>query len=297
MAEQEVKTQEIKPKRSWKKILLKTLVTVLIVLAVVLALAIWQIDRVAATGVRTVGSQLTGTPVEISDVSVNILNGVVKFNGFRVGNPAGFQNDSAVKVGKFHFDLDVQSLFGGDKVEIEHLELGGVALDYEYQFGGSNLDIIQRNVEKSTGADKKAQAEPKPQKQSKTQEPAQAQGEVKEQPAQKKVVIRKLILNDIRVTVSSKLTRTSFPLILPPIEMENVGEEGESLAAVIDEVLTKVITCIVQNVDFSKLGGSLKEAGQATLDAANKAAGGIGDAANKAGEAVQGLFQRGGEKK
>ena len=287
-----------KPKRSWKKILLKTVTITLIVLAVVLVLLLWQLDRVAAVSVRTVGSQLTGTPVELDNVSINILNGVVKFNGFRVGNPAGFQNDSAVKVGNFHFDLGVTSLFGGDKVEIEHLELGGVALDYEYQFGGSNLDIIQRNVEKATGADQKA----KEQKQSASQEQPQAQGEAKKQSAQKKVVIRKLILKDIRVTVSSKLTRTSFPLILPPIEMDNVGEKGENIAQVIDEVLTKIITCITQCVDISKLGGSLSEVGQATWDGVNKAAGGIGDvaskaadgisdAASKAGDAVKGLFK------
>ena len=119
-------------------------------------------------------------------------------------------------------------------------------------------------------------------------------------------MIRKLILNDIRVTVSSKVTRTSFPLILPPIEMDNVGEAGENLAEVINEVLTKILTCITQTVDFSKLGGSLKDAGQATWDGVNKAAGGIGDAAGKAGDsisdaagkagdAVKGLF--GGSKK
>ena len=53
MAEQEVKPQETeqtktKPKRSWKRILLRTITITLIVLAVVLVLAIWQIDRVAA---------------------------------------------------------------------------------------------------------------------------------------------------------------------------------------------------------------------------------------------------------
>lgn len=281
-----------KPKKSWKKILLKTLVTVVIVLAVVLVLAIWQLDRLAATGVRTVGSQLTGTKVELSNVSINILNGVVKFNGFRVANPAGFQNADAVKVGNFHFDMGMMSLFGGDKVEIEHLELGGVALDYEYQLGGSNLDIIKRNLEKATGSAQKPEEQP--------EEPVQEQSG--KQPAQKPVVIRKLILSDIRVTVSSKLTRTSLPLILPPIEMDNVGEQGENLAQVIDDVLTTVITSITQNVDMSKLGGSLKDAGQATWDGVNKAAGGVSDAANtaaggisdaasKAGDAVKGLFK------
>jgi len=286
-----------KPKRSWKKILLKTLVTVVIVLAVVLVLAIWQLDRLAATGVRTIGSQLTGTKVELNDVSINILNGVVKFNGFRVANPAGFQNADAVKVGNFHFDMGMKSLFGGDKIEIEHLELGDVALDYEYQLGGSNLDIIKRNLENATGSapDQQAQPEDQPEEQTQTQS--------KEKPAQKPVVIRKLILRDIRVTVSSKLTRTSLPLILPPIEMNNVGEQGENLAQVIDEVLTKVITSITQSVDWSKLGGSLQDAGQATWDGMNKAAGGVSDAASKAvdnvsdaaskaGATVKGLFQR-----
>ena len=48
-------------KRSVGKLIAKILLWVVIVLVVVALLALWQIDRIAATGTRTVGSMLTGT--------------------------------------------------------------------------------------------------------------------------------------------------------------------------------------------------------------------------------------------
>ena len=138
------------------------IVGVFAALMIAALLVIWQFDRVVAASIRTVGSQITGTQVDVNSVSIKPFAGAVKVEGFKVGNPEGFQNPHAIAVGKFHIKLNIGSVFT-DKIEIEHLELSGVAIDFEYSFSkGSNLDVILKNVEKFAGtADRKSKDDSK----------------------------------------------------------------------------------------------------------------------------------------
>ena len=258
-------------KKPLRKKIISILVAVLIVLAVVLALVLWQIDRVAAAATRTVGSALTGTKVDVQSISIRPLLGLVKVKGFSVGNPEGFHKPEAIKVGTFHVDAGMKSLLS-DKIEVEYLELSGVAIDYEYTFSkGSNLDVILKNVEKASGADKKA-AEKK-----KSEDKAEKKSVDKA--AKKQVVIRKLILRDSKVTISSGVTHTSMVIPLIPIEMENVGE-GKDIAGTISEVLSRIILEIGKVVNFDKIGQSLSDAGAGIADGVGKAADATGKTLN-----------------
>ena len=251
-------------KKPLRKKIISILVAVLIVLAVVLALVLWQIDRVAAAATRTVGSALTGTKVDVQSISIRPLLGLVKVKGFSVGNPEGFHKPEAIKVGTFHVDAGMKSLLS-DKIEVEYLELSGVAIDYEYTFSkGSNLDVILKNVEKATGADKKKS------------EPAKSEKKSDKPAAQKQVVIRKLLLKDARVTVSSGALKTSMIIPLVPIEMENVGE-GTDLGGAISEVLTKIIT---------EIGKSLTAAGDGIVKGADQTGKALVSAGESAGKAI-----------
>jgi len=230
---------------------------VLLAIVAVLLLLLWQIDRVVATSTRTVGSMLTGTKVDVKNVVIRPFAGVVKLKEFTVGNPEGFLKPNAITVGNFHVDAGLTSLFS-DKLEVEHLEITGVEINFEYTFSkGSNLDVILKNVEKSTGADKK-KAE-------------SAKSDKKEEAPAKQVVIRKLILKDAKVTVSSGALKTSMIIPLLPIEMENVGE-GKDIAGTISEVLTRIIT---------EIGKTLANAGSGIASGIGSAAESTGDAVNK----------------
>ncbi len=251
-------------KKPLRKKIISILVAVLIVLAVVLALVLWQIDRVAAAATRTVGSALTGTKVDVQSISIRPLLGLVKVKGFSVGNPEGFHKPEAIKVGTFHVDTGMKSLLS-DKIEVEYLELSGVAIDYEYTFSkGSNLDVILKNVEKATGADKKKS------------EPAKSEKKSDKPAAQKQVVIRKLLLKDARVTVSSGALKTSMVIPLVPIEMENVGE-GTDLGGAISEVLTKII---------AEIGKSITAAGDGIVKGADQTGKALMSAGDSAGKAI-----------
>ena len=277
MAENENKVENVEkvetpatPKKSKIKKILSIIGWVLAVIVVILLLVIWQIDRIAASGTRTVGSMLTGTKVDIRDVTIRPFAGLVILKDFSVGNPEGFHNPQAIKLGKLHIDVDMGSLLS-DKIIVDYVEVSGVAIDMEYAFGkGSNLDVILKNVEKASGADKK-KAEKKAEK--------EAEKKTDDKAAQKQVVIRKLILRDSKVTISSGVTHTSMVIPLIPIEMENVGE-GKDIAGTISEVLSRIILEIGKVVNFDKIGQSLSDAGSGIADGVGKAADATGKTLN-----------------
>ena len=135
-------------KKSLGKKIARIVCWIVIVLSVLLLLVLWQIDRVAATATRTVGTALTGTRVDVKSISIKPLAGSVKVNGFTVGNPEGFHNPVAIKVGNLHVAVNTGSVMT-DKIVVDHLEITDVAIDMEYSFSqGSNLDAILKNVEK-----------------------------------------------------------------------------------------------------------------------------------------------------
>lgn len=277
MAENENKVENVEkvetpaaPQKSKTKKILSIIGWVLAVIVVILLLVIWQIDRIAASGTRTVGSMLTGTKVDIRDVTIRPFAGLVILKDFSVGNPEGFHNPQAIKLGKLHIDVAMGSLLS-DKIIVDYVEVSGVAIDMEYAFGkGSNLDVILKNVEKASGADKKkAEKEAEKEAEKKTDDKA----------AQKQVVIRKLILRDSKVTISSGVTHTSMVIPLIPIEMENVGE-GKDIAGTISEVLSRIILEIGKVVNFDKIGQSLSDAGSGIADGVGKAADATGKTLN-----------------
>lgn len=271
-------------KKSWGKKIAKIALTVLIVLVVLVLLILWQIDRVAATATRTVGSAITGTKVNVESISIRPLAGSVKVKGFTVGNTADFHNPVAIKVGNLHVAVNPSSVLT-DKIVVDHLEISDVAIDMEYSFSkGSNLDAILKNVEKNTGADK-AKAKAAREKADKKQA-----DEEKEQPAkQKQVVIRKLILKNSKVTVSSSMLKTTMSIPLVPISMENVGE-GSDLAGTIKEVMLRVITEIGKVVNVDAIGKGISSGasavGKGVVSGADAVGKGIVSGADAVGKGI-----------
>ena len=256
VVEQEVQTaaeNKSSGKKSVGKRVLKIVLWVLIAIMAILLLVLWQIDRVAATATRQVGSMITGTRVDVKSIYIRPLAGLVKVNGFTVGTPEGFHNPTAIGVGKFHVKVDVGSVLT-NKIVVEHLELADVAIDMELTLSqGSNLDALLKNVEKNTGADQNA-----------------PEGDDDQENAgspQKQVIIRKLILKDSRVTVSSGTLKTTMTIPLLPIEMEDVGE-GSDLAGTVKEVLLRIITEIGKVVNFDAIGKGIVSGADAVVDGA-----------------------------
>ena len=247
----------------WKRPLMIP-VYFLAVLVIVLVTVLVNLDNIAASGIRSFGSKIMGTEVNVRSVDTALLDGSVQIREFTVANPEGFKAKHAISVKNFVTDVDIWTVTSQDIV-VEYLEISGMTIDLEYQFQkGLNLNVLINNAKKASG--KAPEQTP--------------DGKAPEQKsAGKKVTIRKIVLKDIKFTFSSKTLNTSIPLSLPDLTLENIGtaqDPADITVMVLEKLLDNVWVALIEN-NYSI---QLKELGQ---DIANQAV----DAVKKNGKVLK----------
>lgn len=269
------------------KKVLKITGIVLAVAALLLVIVLLTLSSLVKSGIETFGPVITGVPVKINSLTINPVNGIVSIRNFVVGNPKGYESPHAVKLEKFHVDVDMSTL-AAKKLVIEKIQVNGLEVNYETLLLTDNIRTIQANVNRNTGADK-ASAE----KEEKTLEKAPSGG--------KPLQINYLELKDIRMWVVVKGTKARVPLMLPPIVLRDLGTgpEGVSSAKVINDVLLSMLGSMGKALKADMVAKGLQsgatQLGQSAGDAAAKLGKSVGDAASFLGDAASSLL--GGKKK
>ncbi len=131
----------------------KTVIRLLLILATVVVLTIGGfflltrgLNAAVKSGVETVGSQATETPVTIEEVDLSLFSGQGEIRGFTIDNPAGFDTDYAFSLDRIVFALDVGSL-RSDVVVIHEISIDGAQLIAEQKLlRKNNLLTLLNNV-------------------------------------------------------------------------------------------------------------------------------------------------------
>ena len=251
-----------------------------------------NLDGIIKEAVEKFGSEFTEAKVELKEVELSISSGKGALRGFSVGNPKGFQTDNAMKLGEVSFEVDPNTVTS-DVIVIKQVLVAGPQITYELGDGGSNIDVLQANVQKNTGGAGGGKSE----------KPA-ASGEKKEGP---KLIIENLIIRDGKVAVSAAFLKgKKLGSPLPTIHLKGIGKEkkGASPAEVADKVFTAIKNAATKSVKVLDLG-KLQDLAKGGVDAAKKAAeeaskgatdavkgvtGGTGDAVSGATNKLKGLF-------
>ena len=233
-----------------KKGILKKLVILFIGLIAIIGVGLFvlviNLDSFIAGGIEKFGTAATGTGVTIEDVSVSIFSGNLSLDGLEVKNPEGFVNPHAFKFEKFAVDIDLASL-GTDTIVINSIIIKDIRIAYELSTGGSNLDRIQKNVEKYTGADKKS-TESAP-----TEDPAKTEGD---EAPQKNIIIKKFIIDGGEIAVASPMLGTGINVPMAKFEMNDIGTGGKSSAAeVFNQIFDELLPAIAKSVSGSSIKG------------------------------------------
>jgi len=105
-----------------------------------------SLDHLVASAIRSYGPQITKVSVKLKSVKISPKEGAATVAGLELGNPSGFATERALSVGQISMTLDVASITQ-DVVRIKEIVIEHPAIIYEHAAGGSNLDVIQRNVE------------------------------------------------------------------------------------------------------------------------------------------------------
>ena len=240
-----------------RKTKIRRIVTGCAAALIVLVIFLWLLlDWTVAATVRNVAPIITGTPVELQSVRIGILRGRVELVGFKVGNPKGFSRPYAFELENFVCQVNIPSALRS-KVIVNEVSIHGMLADYEVGLDGSNLGMIQKNVESFIGkADAASSA------------PADDAGD-KEKPA-KKVVIRKLSVDGVSLAMGV------VRLPLPPVVLNDLGD-GKSMGEVINEFYAALMKSVadaassqvVQGVgDTARgLGNAASDVGKGAVDA------------------------------
>ena len=252
------------------KTLLKVGVIVVLLLVVALTMIGVYFNSMIKAGVEAVGPKITGTIVKLDAVDISPFSGQGRLKGLVVGNPKGFQTESAFKIADAKVKVDQKTALS-DELIIEEILIDAPEITYEGSPSGSNISKIQENVAafgKSVG----------------TKEGAESKSQKKD-PTQKKVQINHFIVKNGQVNLSASMLKgKALTVRLPDLHLRDIGKEsgGVMVQQAAAEVFAAINKSVVQSVAGS---GKLLE------KAAEEAAKGLGSEAGKAVEGIKGLFK------
>ncbi len=238
------------------------------VLVIVVAGVLFYLNQNAPKIIRAViedqGSKVTQVTVDVANVELSISDLKAGIAGLIVGNPDGFKTDHALSLGEVSVKLSQDWTM--DLIVVEEVMIRAPEVIYEIGSDGSNIDAIQRNVEKFTGAGTGSSSDS-----------GDAEGP--------KVVINNLYIKGGKISVSAPfMGGETLATGLPDIHLKDIGKDsgGASPAEVANQIIsaiTKSASAAAGSIDLSSLGLS---------DISGKAAEVMDDASKKASEAVEG---------
>ncbi|MFU8812804.1 MAG: hypothetical protein ACNA78_07535 [Balneolaceae bacterium] len=125
----------------------KYLIGVLLALtAVIIGILYFSFQSIIVSGIEQNGSEMTGTPVTVSAVTINPLSGRGTIRGLTIANPDGYTQELAVEVDEIAISIDVWSLFS-DHVLVRSLIVRSPSIMVEQQLPNNNLREILRHIQ------------------------------------------------------------------------------------------------------------------------------------------------------
>lgn len=268
------------------KIVGGVLAVVVIAIVGVVVFIYSNLDSIVKDAVEEYGPQFTGVSVKLAKVELSPENGQGILTGLVVGNPKGYQTDSAFKLGSISMNIDISSLTS-DTIIIKSIVIDKPDITYEFGDGGSNVDVIGKNVEKAAGGS------------------GAKKEEKKDDGPGKKMIIESLVVSNGKVSVSHPLLKgKKLGSDLPTIRLKDIGKDkkgGASPAEVVDKIMDAIEKQVGASVGGLNVDGMVKDLTKGVEDAAKdvmkNVTGGAGgatkgaeDAAKGAGDGLKKLF-------
>jgi hypothetical protein len=246
-------------------------------LAVLTAVIIYiggSIDSIVESGIEKYGSEILKARVRVDAVEISPQSGKGTLRGVSIGNPDGFETESAFKLDEVTITLDLGTVTG-NPIVIKEIRVIAPQLTYEVNENGNNLGALQKNVAAYTGDDT-------------SKKTASAKEDTDEEEA-RKLVIEKLTIQNGTIGVSaSSIQDGTAEVPLPNLEFKNIGKEKDGTTP--GDVAAKLLDAVTQQVVVATAGLGLK----AVQDAAEESLKGVGDVledgADGIGDALESLF-------
>ena len=205
---------------------MKKFLLVTVTLLVILFLGItFSLDRIVKTGIESLGSEMTGTPVKVESVSISPISGEGTISGFTIDNPDDFEGESMLRIGELSISLDVMSLLS-DEILIHEIILTDPAFYVEQTVAGNNVLQILDNID------------------------ATAESETSET----SMIIERFYMENAGIYVGATFGEdVEASYIIESLELRNIGGENENtdtiqtIANLADEIADEVLSEAVKN--------------------------------------------------
>jgi hypothetical protein len=216
-------------------------------------------DALIADAIRSYGPQITGVPVKLGGVKLEPAEGTFVIRQLELGNPKGFKTPHALVVQQLQIKLEVGSLTK-DVIHIQRVTIAQPQVAYEHASSGSNLDVIQRNVEAYIAAHS---------------EGGQGAGRDVEKgagSAQTKVIIDQFSMLGAKADVSAEALQVhGVTVSLPDVQLKDIGKKsgGVSPAVATSQIVAGVRQSVMHAVTPLHLDGvvdSLKKGASSVVD-------------------------------
>lgn len=245
---------------------MKKLLIALVLLVLVLYVgATFFLGHIVTAGVNSFGPKLTQTKVALEGATISPFTGSGTLRGLAVGNPQGWSENDALRLGKVHMRIAPMSLFG-DHIVIEEISIDGPEFLYETKIISSNIKDLLKNIEEFSGG--KGAAE----------KPATKDGK----PIKFEVKKFRLTNGVARLGVGP----AAVPVPLPPISLDNLGTKEGGITP------DQLAGAVMKNVLASIVSGSAEALGKVAGTAGATGVEMTKDAAKKAGDTLKGLFKK-----
>ncbi len=265
----------------WVVRIVGVLVVLLIVAVVVVMLSL---NGIVKSAVQSAGSSATGVDTTLGGVNVGVFSGSASLNDFKLGNPEGFQAESAFELGSADVQLKTGSLFS-DTVVVPKVHIDGAHVTVAFENGKLNLTELMKQIEENTGGADDSPAD---------------SGEGKN------VIIEDLQVTNTTVTGAVALVPGSDPiqidLKIADIHKTGIGSDGsgvklqDAVGLILETIMLNATEGVAGNVPgLGDLKNMLGDVGAQATEALDKVGGDAGKALEGAGDGVNKALEGVGE--
>ena len=215
--------------------LLFKLVGLLLLLIVVAGVGvIFLSDTLVKNGIEKGGETALGVPTRVGDIHLSLLGGEATMTNLNIANPPGFSAAQFLELGHADMALSLNSLLS-DKVIIPRIEIRGIRVNLEQRDGRNNVNPLLERARHLAG-DKDPSTEPSP---------------ARSRDDGKKYVISHFSLDNVQVNANLDVLgqSSSLNLVLPKIELRNLGEEEQGLT--MPELIERIVQVILATAQKS----------------------------------------------
>jgi hypothetical protein len=228
----------------------KALVAVAILLALVAGGVFWayhSVDVLVKMALEHYGPDVLGASVKVGEVRISPRDGQGSVKALEIGNPPGFGAARAARFGEIRVGIDPATL-REPVVVVREITVDAPFITYERGAQGTNLDAIQKNIERyvqGSGGPREGGSSPAPS----AHDP-------------RRFIVERLAIRGAKVTMTNPaLGGQGITFDLPDIQLRDVGRRENGLrasevAAVVARALTaRIGQKVLTNIDLLRKGG------------------------------------------